>query len=450
MLAHAGLSVSVSSINSAIRSLSSEASRKLRDAARTMEMSFAYDNFDMTFKVAEPTLHHQSTFVSATSATAIPIYGLVNKEDLRCSARLWAWDPNNLYATDPMTINVNLSQQFLRACATIPIQGQKRSQHTQRIAWHVRAILIKQGPPCFSKYQQDLGDPPSINPIPLHQTIQIPCRAMNIKESTQDGNIEVMENLLRQGGLGESNDKGDTDITEWVLLVHGDLLTKERLDSVKVTRKIEDTPKRRFQYIVFLPGLFHYQMACADVIWRTWVQPMSARADANSLFYHVGVIRAGETKKFTSKPSFRMMHQVIHHDIWASMLDCWSIEANAQNDQWTTLEEFGQSEPLWDVLVAMSYIIVDKYVASTERIYQSRAGAKSSRDCLFENQTLRNRDELEYLELYHAMNAGDIGRIEAAMLGWVYMFKASGKHKYASQMLGFMTNLSEFYPPELW
>lgn len=64
---------------------------------------------------------------------------------------------------------------------------------------------------------------------------------MNIKESTLDGNIQVMEDLLRQGGLREPSSKGfdagsgDVDISDWVLLVHGDLLMKERLESVKQT-----------------------------------------------------------------------------------------------------------------------------------------------------------------------------------------------------------------------
>ncbi|KAF8979283.1 hypothetical protein BDQ17DRAFT_1264909, partial [Cyathus striatus] len=56
---------------------------------------------------------------------------------------------------------------------------------------------------------------------------------------------------------------------------------------------------------------------------------------------------------------------------------------------------------------------------------------------------------LLYVELSHAMNSGDIGRVEATVLPWVYMFKANGKHKYASQMLQFMTNMREVYSPEL-
>jgi len=89
-----------------------------------------------------------------------------------------------------------------------------------------------------------------------------------------------------------------------VILLHGDLLTKERLDSIQASRKIEDTLKRRFQHLIFLPGLFHYKMACADAFWRTWVQPKEGCSDINSLFEHVGVLRPDDTGKFGSSRGF--------------------------------------------------------------------------------------------------------------------------------------------------
>ncbi|KAG2090510.1 hypothetical protein BD769DRAFT_1371641 [Suillus cothurnatus] len=59
----------------------------------------------------------------------------------------------------------------------------------------------------------------------------------------------------------------------------------------------------------------------------------------------------------------------------------------------------------------------------------------------FKNQTLRNRDELLYIDLCQAMNTGDIGRVEASFLPWIYIFKATSKHKYLSQISRFLNNL---------
>ena len=68
----------------------------------------------------------------------------------------------------------------------------------------------------------------------------------------------------------------------------------------------------------------------------------------------------------------------------------------------------------------MSEDIVQKYVATTEGLSTSRANPETDRDQQFENQTVRNRDYLLYVDLCNAMNAGDIGRVEASFLPWIY------------------------------
>ncbi|KAG1894465.1 uncharacterized protein F5891DRAFT_1130925 [Suillus fuscotomentosus] len=238
-------------------------------------------------------------------------------------------------------------------------------------------------------------------------------------------------------------------MSEHIMLIHGDLLTKERLDTVHNSRCIEHTPKNHFQYVIFLPGLFHYKMACADAIWRTYIQPKEGRDDENSLYQHTAVLRPEETGKMVSKPGFRQVHDVIHHDIWASMMDCWQIEAENENWEWNTLETFAASEPIWDDVVAMSHTIVRKYVATTPGLDKARARPSTIRDKRFENQMLRNRDELMYIDVCQAMNTGDIGRVEVSFLPWIYIFKATGKHKYASQMTRFLINLQFNWPEKL-
>ena len=110
------------------------------------------------------------------------------------------------------------------------------------------------------------------------------------------------------------------------------------------------------------------------------------------------------------------MHDVVHHDIWASMLDCWWLEAKARGSNWASLEDFARSKPSWDLIVEMSESIVEKYVATTPIISKARNKTGKEQDKIFENQTLRNCDKLLYLELSHAMNARDIGRVEATFL----------------------------------
>ncbi|EGN96550.1 hypothetical protein SERLA73DRAFT_154079 [Serpula lacrymans var. lacrymans S7.3] len=268
VLAHAGLSVSLTSIHHAVSSISKEISVKIKKEVQSMCSAFAYDNFDMDFKTAQPTIEHSSRFVSATSATVIPLFGVSDPAALRCSAELWQRDSRNPAATSPFKEIRSMLQYHKKDTYNKQLHPNKLSPRSEAFAWHVRSILVNQ---CtsFGHFSSLLREPDIIDKIPVHKMNQIPCRAMNIKQSTPDGNIEVLDNLLRQGGIGDKSDKHfvlelDADMSEYVILVHGDLLTKEHIDSVKDTRRIEGTPQNRFQYVVFMPGLFHYKMACAD------------------------------------------------------------------------------------------------------------------------------------------------------------------------------------------
>ncbi|KZP33813.1 hypothetical protein FIBSPDRAFT_881330 [Athelia psychrophila] len=79
-------------------------------------------------------------------------------------------------------------------------------------------------------------------------------------------NMNVIENLCRQAGVGDSGEK--RDINDRVIIIHGDRLTGERIESIRDTRSAKATSWRRLQYTVYVPGLFHLKMACVDAIWR--------------------------------------------------------------------------------------------------------------------------------------------------------------------------------------
>lgn len=328
------------------------------------------------------------------------------------------------------------------------------SPRRKAFAWHVREILINHGQH-FGYLSDRLGALETVFRIPVSKTDQVPMRSMKIKQSSVDGNVEVMENLLRQGGLGDPMEpdfesSGDVDISQFVLLVHGDLLTKEHLDTVRDSRRIEDSPKNRFQYVVFILGLFHFKMACVDALWRIYLQTKEGHNDVNSTYQHVGILRPQETGLMTSKPGFRRMHDLVHHKLRATILECWRVEASSlMSADSATLKTFAETKPDWELIEKISEDIVCKYVATMEGTLQARRHAKSERDQQFENQALRNRDYLLYVDLCNAINIGDVGRVEASFLHWIYFFISTGKHKYASQLARFLKNLHEVYPPNL-
>ena len=99
-LAHARLSISMTSIYNIVNSLSIKSMDHIRSLARMLTASFAYDNFDMEFKSHTPTVKkHGDSLKHATSAIIFPLIN-TSAQDLMCLDELWNTDPINPYIQD--------------------------------------------------------------------------------------------------------------------------------------------------------------------------------------------------------------------------------------------------------------------------------------------------------------------------------------------------------------
>ncbi|KAK6984414.1 hypothetical protein R3P38DRAFT_3452552 [Favolaschia claudopus] len=227
--------------------------------------------------------------------------------------------------------------------------------------------------------------------------------------------------------------------------------TGERIASILERRSIEATPWRRYQYIVFVMGLFHLKMAAADAIWRIFIEPKMGRDDTTSLMHFVALLRPKETGKISSDPGFRRMHEVVAHVGAALRLDAWRIEVLRRNSKWTSLQAFAESKPSFDLVTEISQYLASHCVAGAEdmNIFELRQKPSAERDQQHENILQMHQYFNLYEELSFAMNFGDIGRIETLFPTWIYIFKAVGKHKYAAHMLKFMNDVHFEYPPPL-
>ncbi|KAG2114388.1 hypothetical protein DEU56DRAFT_874321 [Suillus clintonianus] len=171
------------------------------------------------------------SFVSAMSATVIPLYGINddNFDALRSLAQLWDRDSHNpsLSVLPVMTEWRSFLQLHKDDAYSRQTHPNRLSPRQEVFSWHVHAILVNQVEG-FKHFKKELDEPDTVKRIPLHKTNQIPCRAMDIKQSTTDGNVEVLDNLFRQGGIGDPHDSGfdaehDVDMSEHIMLIHGDL-----------------------------------------------------------------------------------------------------------------------------------------------------------------------------------------------------------------------------------
>ncbi|KAG6808473.1 hypothetical protein H0H92_004012 [Tricholoma furcatifolium] len=445
-LAHAGLSVSTTSINNAIRSLSKESEKRTQRLGQTLTALLAYDNLDFDAKQSVPTLEKpQDTMFHLTSGTMLPLYE-ISADDLNCSDALWAHSPINpeILPSDMRRAAVSFEDLVALHPETEHPSGLLRSERFN--AWMYRHDLVHYGPELFRKFRNKLGDPEVIDAIPLKKTSQIPNRALPLAPNTASNNADAIDSFFRQARVGDPIDDPSVqrDIDNHVVLVCGDLLTGERIRSLVQSRSEEKTPWRRFQYVIYVMGLFHLKMACADAIWRIFIHPRKARLDENSLINHVGQIRPKETAKIESNPGFRRMHEVIQHVGIVSRLRDWANKAGC-----ATLEEFAESDPSWEKIEAMSNELALEKVARADTVSDLRENPPSIRDEQMENLLLRQQYFLLYEEMSHALNAGDIGRVETLFLPWIFIFTGCGKHKYAAEMKRYLENVHFHYPEGL-
>ncbi|KAK6978313.1 hypothetical protein R3P38DRAFT_3235822 [Favolaschia claudopus] len=427
-----GISISQTAIRRAIHSLSAETASTLREMGQTLLVGYAYDNFDINFPTLVPTIEKAGDpLTHLTSGALIHLeHGVVLEE---CSEELWQKSPLN--PTLPET-----AAQPKHDLNSLHPEIDDPSGLTRRErwnAWKFQSDLYEYGPSLLAHHKNTCST-----------------------RSTHAGNISAVENLLSQGRVGPPPDSAKVaqynrlqklvSVAKYVVLFFGDLGTYERVQGVLQRRSIEGTPWRRHQFMVFVMGFFHLKMACADAIWRIFIEPKQGRQDSNSLMAYVTQPRPRKTGKIGSNPGFRRMHEVIRHMGIVLRLDAWRVEAKRRNSAWTSLELFAEAKPSKDLLDEMAQSLVENFVAGGDiDMYETRSRSADSRDAQHENILFLHQYFLLYEEISYAMNHGDIGRLEALFPPWISIFRAVGKHKYSAHMTKYLTDLHFVYPARL-
>lgn len=273
----------------------------------TLTASFAYDNFNMEFKSHAPIIKkHGDSLKHAMSAIIFPLIN-TTVQDLMCSDELWSTDPIYPYIQNHQKWPIRGLESFLPTSTEL-----SPSMHICILVWHFRHALVTFCEP-FKIHWTKLECPKTINQIPLTKTEYVPCHAMDINQSTADGQCNILQRLCKQGGIGSVLDNpGVCDINSYVQLVHGDLHTGELIETTKQSHSIEANPVRWLQYVIFVIGMFHYLMACSDAIWRIFLESKSAWKGPNSLYAQACAICPHNSGQITQKYNFRMMHNLIH------------------------------------------------------------------------------------------------------------------------------------------
>ncbi len=459
VLSRMGISISLTSIHRAIRSLSNLSYLDIENLGRTLLTSYGFDNFDILLRTLIPTTDGklERGQLHMTSATLLRLDHDVTLDDLRCAQFLWARSENNPMASNPIPFSPLKALHLLSTLHPEPdYQDGDLGRQAQFRSWMFLQTLIKYGPTYFTSHTRDLPHPTPVEAIPVTQTHQVPLSAMDINPSTVAGNIEAIFDMYSQAGVGPSTGTSAKskepleDISDFVTIMHGDLGTYEKVLSACRRRSVEHTPFSRLNSVVFVMGLFHLKMAAADAIWRLLVAPDGARSDETSFMKIAGRLRPKESSRLVAGAKFRQQHELIQHVGAILRLDAWRVEVQKRTGKKISLQEWAETKPSFADVQAVADCLACDYVEGEWLDLHERSLQRAEeRDVVLENTTRVHNYLLLYEELSYAMNAGDIGRLEILLGSWVPLFRAAGKHKYGTQTLRFFHSLYFVYPDRL-
>lgn len=206
------VSVSRHSINNAISSLAAESTKHIRAIGRTLECAYVLDNFDVQIR------HKVSTVEQPDSALYHLISGSLikmvhcSREDLKWSSYLWQRcrynDKRTIIVPSPSIVPLF----SIHPDKTDPKLLDRRERFN---SWKFAIDLCTHGPEFFRQYISQLRDPEDIEKIPITKTHQVPAKSMQFSNSTVDGNIDAIADLLRQGGVLDP-----ADLECWRAYIH--------------------------------------------------------------------------------------------------------------------------------------------------------------------------------------------------------------------------------------
>ncbi|KAG8723611.1 hypothetical protein FRC09_002576 [Ceratobasidium sp. 395] len=443
-LSHAGLSIAPSSINLMINQMSTNAQNSLRNELSDFLSAIGYDNLEVRFDTEQPTPENPGQLVSMTTAAFFPLRPGTNKEDLRVCKELWARSEFNPYRSLPPVVYSHDRLMSLLLKPSVAPEDEKSLESL--FAWHVRNILLNENLETISTdlkelfRKESLGLPAQRSWTPHSKTTQKMMRTMDISVSTIHGNAAAIERILQTGGAIREL------LEEFILLIHADLGGGEKLLSLQESRAIEADAWDRLQFLIFLPGWFHIRMAMADAMHRLWMYVERSRTGhathPHSLFHLCTLLCPREIIKMGNKPGFRRTHSLIEHLSLATIADAWRLVV--QSKYGVNLQEW---RPTWEEVVTTSRQVVSEYVAGLS--YRPTHLSGDGGDMVQDQIRLFNQNALLYLSITRAARYGDIRRVQDLLPMWIYIWRQTGKHKYAHHLTRFVINLDGGWPTKL-
>lgn len=459
-LAQIGLSTSSKTIDRIVTSLSKETSKTMQAAGQSLSYMVAYDNLVIDFGSPGQSVIEKSQKSLWNLTTGTLINHHFDSEDLRCANEVRITDRYN-----DQVVHTHEPQYTYDDLLNIGTDNPANA-HPLFFAWLLRSVLCTHGPAFFRQFQANVGSPASIEQLPIRKTEQVPVQAMVYDNSSVSGNINTVDDITAQAGIKRQSEVDASaagappNISEYVLIVSGDLGTGERIETGKRRRAMDICEWNTFYHIIFVPGMFHVGMALVDMLWKLFIKPYASEerdpTSASNATKYLYSKPSDVNKILKGPPTYQQMKRFLRHLGTAEKLTCWrtALEARFGSSIWSDLDDptFNAHFTLrftWNDIVLMSDELVKTYFSMQSLRNRRQTRDSSKRDCELENTMARNYYMLLYEETMYAMSFGDVGRLEYCLIDWIPALRAVGKHKYAHHLTMFFININYRYPERL-
>jgi hypothetical protein len=259
-----------------------------------------------------------------------------------------------------------------------------------------------------------------IRSLPLEQSVTYPIPAMEIDQSSVEGNLEILKFIIACTLVLPATyfDNGKK------IIVGGDQLSVSRVGAVKRCVDDDVTAFDRMEWALPALQLFHLQMNLCSLIVKTYFGESDT---PGSLSFYVARLKRKRISEESS--SFHAADELLRNVFDGMILRLWKEELKIDSSK--TLDTLGENQDtttMLDQVSTAAEAIRTRYLVRPDANRKAYGNANT-------NAALFIRDMLVYIELGDAIKQGDVGRIEAVLAPITIMFQAGGTKNYANLLL---------------
>ncbi|KAG0013267.1 hypothetical protein BGZ82_002236, partial [Podila clonocystis] len=400
VLSGLGLSISYSSVQNGLKSLTNDAKERIKEAVTNYDWYIVYDNINIANKHQHQRADKHDTFDNGTAATVI-LFPSDKDQPVTASPALFRPENTRPEPNADLFFPNNLDNKVFQQVSMSHISNTiVRSLMEESTALAIPIVPIEQ--------------------LAVKKTALFPLQTMKLDESTIAGNLAVLERITK---VGLQLPKSWFDAPKNTI-VAGDQMTVSRLLTLKIHRIFDPDPFHSLGWVHPTIQLFHLAMNLCGMIFRTHFGTPQFPGTLASI-----VILLGRTRLTKDKPEFQDADELLRIVFDSTvLLLCESLQQSGSSNE--------VDIPLF------TEIITNSLSESSPTLFGLPCTTANINALLF------LRDVAVYIELSDAVKTGDTGRIKHVLPAITLMMHGGGNKNYALELLRFIYGIRYLWTEE--